>query len=195
MVNIPITNRHKGSFLPSVRRRGSPKNTTSLAAVLHALFAASPAASQQSSVPLAVAHRLAIEHASTVDADTLLAFAQHESKLRPWAIHDNTTTNTYLPASAAEATALASTLLNQGHSLDLGIMRVNSTNLRRTGLTVEMAFDPGESMRAGAQILVAAYRQCLHGNLRANSVEQQVALRCAASVYNTSQELAGILNG
>jgi hypothetical protein len=44
-------------------------------------------------------------------------------------------------------------------------------------------------------ILVAAYQQCLHGNDHPDPVDQQTALRCAASVYNTGDERAGILNG
>jgi hypothetical protein len=44
-------------------------------------------------------------------------------------------------------------------------------------------------------ILTAAYRQCLHGNDSPNGAEQQAALRCAASVYNTGNDPAGILNG
>jgi hypothetical protein len=40
-------------------------------------------------------------------------------------------------------------------------------------------------------ILVAAYQQCRRGG----QVAPQPALRCAASVYNTGREQAGILNG
>jgi hypothetical protein len=50
-------------------------------------------------------------------------------------------------------------------------------------------------MRASAMILTAAYRQCLHGNDSPNGTRQQAALRCAASIYNTGREQAGILNG
>jgi len=145
------------------------------------------------SVPAAA--RLAAERAPMVNTGTLLAFAWHESRLRPFAVHDNTTGQSAFPASADEAAGLARMLLAQGHSLDLGIMQVNSANLARTGLTVKTAFDPGDSMRAGALILTVAYRQCLRGNANPNSAEQQMALRCAASIYNTGREQAGILNG
>jgi hypothetical protein len=50
-------------------------------------------------------------------------------------------------------------------------------------------------MRAGALILTAAYRLCLRGNESADGDAQQVALRCTASVYNTGDERAGVLNG
>ena len=90
-----------------------------------------------------------------------------------------------------DAAKLAAALLEQGHSLDLGIMQINSANLQRVGLTVATAFDPGQSIRAGAVILADAYQRCRHDG----TVAEQVALRCAASVYNTGREQAGILNG
>ena len=148
----------------------------------------------QEALPLSVAAKLAVENAPAVNPGTLLAFAWYESRLRPWAIHDNTTLRTEFPASRAEAIALASALLARNHSLDLGLLQVNRANLTHTGLTVSTAFDPGQSMRAGAEILTEAYEQCFHGNDRSSVNEQQTALRCAASVYNTGDEQAGILN-
>jgi type IV secretion system protein VirB1 len=149
----------------------------------------------QSPLSLSAAAGLAARHAPTVDVGTLLAFAWYESKFQPLAIHDNTAMRSEFPASRAEAVARATALLAQNHSLDLGLCQVNSSNLSRTGLTVMSAFDPGESMRAGAQILTGAYHQCLHGDMRPTQREQQAALRCAASVYNTGDEQVGIMNG
>jgi type IV secretion system protein VirB1 len=135
--------------------------------------------------------QLAAAHAPSVAPETLAAFAQNESGLNPNAVHDNTTGLTTYPETAAAAMELATSLLAQGHSLDLGIMQINSANFVNTGLTVAAAFDPGLSLRAGAQILVAAYQQCRRGG----QIAPQAALRCAASVYNTGREQAGILNG
>ncbi len=178
----------------------SAKNTCSRAIILNhcvlvLALSFSVSAHAQGPLPLSVATQLAADRAPMVNAGTLLAFAWFESKLRPWAIHDNTTPRSEFPASRDEAIAHASTLLARNHSLDLGLLQVNSANLRRTGLNVMTAFDPGQSMRAGAQILVAAYQRCLHGNKHASPAEQQAALRCAASEYNTGDEQAGILNG
>jgi type IV secretion system protein VirB1 len=135
--------------------------------------------------------QLASEYAPTVAPATLAAFAQHESGLNPNSIHDNTTGLSFYPDKAEAAVALARLLLIQGHSLDLGIMQINCANLVNTGLTVETAFSPAQSIRAGSQILVAAYLRCRHGG----QVDPQAALRCAASVYNAGNEQAGILNG
>jgi type IV secretion system protein VirB1 len=159
-----------------------------------AIFLFARFALAQSLSPRAAA-QVAAEHASTVNIGTLLAFAYHESGLHPFAIHDNATGQSSFPGSAAEAAAQARARLAQGHSLDLGIMQVNSANLARTGLTMTTAFDAGESMRAGATILTWAYRQCLRANPSPTGAEEQAALRCAASIYNTGREQAGILNG
>jgi len=140
---------------------------------------------------LPVLLQLASTEAPSVAPETLAAFAQHESGLDPNAIHDNTTGLSFYLQSAEAATALAASLLAKRHSLDLGLMQINCANLVNAALTIRSAFDPGESLRAGAQILVAAYQQCRHGG----QVEPQAALRCAASVYNTGTEQAGILNG
>lgn len=135
--------------------------------------------------------QLAATAAPAVAPETLAAFAQYESGLNSTVLHDNTTELTFKPATVEAASALASSLLAQGHSLDLGLMQVNSANLPLVGLTVSAAFGPAQSIRAGAQILASAYQQCRHDGL----VEEQAALRCAASVYNTGREQAGILNG
>lgn len=99
--------------------------------------------------------QLAFAYAASVAPSTSLAFAWYESALNPNTIHDNTTGLTHRPDTAPAAIALAAALLAHRHSLDLGIMQVNSANLARTGLTVSTAFDPGQSIRAGAQIHVA----------------------------------------
>jgi type IV secretion system protein VirB1 len=163
--------------------------------IIYLLFMVSGSACPHSPLPLDVAAELAVKYAPDVNTSTLLAFAWFESRLCPWAIHDNSTRRSEFPASRAEAVAHASTLLARNHSLDLGLLQVNSANLMRTGLNVMTAFDAGQSMRAGAQILVAAYQRCLHQNKRASTDQQQAALRCAASEYNTGDEQAGILNG
>ena len=146
-------------------------------------------------LPIALALSIASQAAPTVTPDTLVTFAMAESRLQPLTIHDNATGQSYFPDTREEATALAAGLVNRGHSVDLGIMQVNSANMARAGLTVTTAFDAGESLRAGALILTRAYRRCLRGSVYPNDAQQQAALRCAASVYNTGDDQAGILNG
>src|SRR5690349_8970173 len=162
---------------------------TLVMALCHGYFAHTKCEVQMPLLTLPVVLQLAVVHAPAVAPETVAAFAQAESRLDPPAVHDNTSGLRYMPRTLAEAVALARSLLAQEHSLDLGLMQINDANLRRTGLTVESAFDPGRSVGAGAQIMVAAYRRCQQGR------GEPDALRCMASIYNTGREQAGLLNG
>src|SRR5579863_8935481 len=86
-----------------------------------------------------------------VSADVLISVASTESDLDPLAIHDNATGAVLHPETMGDAIALAYRLIAANHRPDLGLMQINSpTNLGRTGLTVESAFDPCASIGAGA---------------------------------------------
>lgn len=87
----------------------------------------------------------------------MIATARVESSFSTLALHDNTDRRSYSPASAEEAVALARALLAKGHSLDAGVMQVNSANWPRLGLTVESAFEPGPNVCAGKAVLAEAY--------------------------------------
>lgn len=142
-----------------------------------------------SSLSMAVVLQLALAHAQQVAPETIAAFAQAESRLNPFSIYDNTTRQSFAAATTQEAAALAHNLLDRGHSIDAGLMQINSANFARTGLDAATAFDPAQSIRAGAQILVDAYQWCQ---------ERQPAsdpLRCMASVYNTGKPVVGERNG
>ncbi|KJB90785.1 hypothetical protein N826_34470 [Skermanella aerolata KACC 11604] len=141
------------------------------------------------SLPLAIVIQLAVAHAQTVAPETVAAFAQAESRLNPFAIFDNSARKSYAPASAEEAIAIARSLLDRGHSIDAGLMQINSANFERTRLNAATAFDPALSVRAGAQILVDAYLWCRERQPAAEP------LRCMASVYNTGRPTAGERNG
>jgi len=97
-------------------------------------------------------------------AGRLAAIASHESERRPYAIGINRDDRRGLPAdrifaaSAQEAANSARALLAAGRSIDLGLMQISHRNLDRHGLTVETAFDPCQSMRAGAQHFAADLR-------------------------------------
>ncbi|GEO42164.1 protein virB1 [Skermanella aerolata] len=141
------------------------------------------------SLPLAVVLQLAVANAPQVAPETVAAFAQAESRLYPFAIFDNTARKSYAPASAEEAIVIARSLLDRGHSIDAGLMQINSANFGRTALDADTAFDPAHSVRAGAQILVDAYQWCRERQPTAEP------LRCMASVYNTGRPTAGERNG
>src|SRR3954464_10236429 len=135
---------------------------------------------------LAIVFQLATINALQVAPETVLTFAQAESGMNPLAIHDNDSRRSYAPNSISDAVPLAERLLSFGHSIDLGLLQISHRNLVRTGLTIETAFDPAESVRAGGLILVDAYQRCDGAPDR---------LRCMASIYNTGHPVRGIRNG
>lgn len=114
-------------------------------------------------------------------AHTLESVAYVESGFDTWALHDNTTVQSYYPASLPEAVSTATRLITiEGHSVDLGLMQLNSANLTQLGLSIAEAFDPCHSIQGGAVILRENY---------------QAALHVAFSRYNTGSSTRGFSNG
>jgi type IV secretion system protein VirB1 len=127
--------------------------------------------------------------APSVHVDTLAAIARTESRFQVHAINDNTTKRTYRPANRAEAIATASALRDRGHSLDLGLMQINTVNLGRLGMSVAEVFEPCRNIAAGAQVLSAFYRR------QPPAADPQATLRRALSGYNTGSPTRGLANG
>jgi type IV secretion system protein VirB1 len=154
------------------------------AAVCSLALLLTPAVADQAhanSLSLDTFAKLAAACAPSVSPETLAAVARTESGFDDVAIHDNTTGRAYLPATHAEAIALAAQLVVlDGHSVDLGLMQINSNNLKPLGLSISAAFNACQSMQAGARVLQVDYR---------------AAMRDTLSRYNTGDPLRGIENG
>lgn len=126
-----------------------------------------------------------------VSSQTMEAIIRTESNFNPLALHVNG--DFRLPAAprtAAEATAWAEWLIRQGYSVDLGLMQINSRNLRALNITVADAFDPCRNLWAGARILTANYLQAAK-----TAGPGSKALLQALSAYNTGNFRAGFNNG
>ena len=137
-------------------------------------------------VSLALAHVLAT-CAPRVGLVTMSALVMHESGGRPFAIGDNTTRRGYFPADAASARRLARSLLDAGHSIDVGYAQIDSANFARFGLDASSAFEPCANVAAGARLLASAYA----GASRRYG-PGQIALAHALSAYNTGDYRAGL---
>ena len=109
-------------------------------------------------LPLATVLALAATCAPVVAPETIAKIAQTESRLDPLAIHDNSTGQSYAPASRDEAVGIAAKLISAGHSVDNGLMQITSGNLEWLSLSLEDAFDPCASIRAGAEVLTSLSR-------------------------------------
>ena len=119
--------------------------------------------------PVVLLHQCAPQ----VSAVTMAAIVEQESGGNPLALHDNTTGKSYRPAGLAQAAKLASDLIQQGHSVDIGLAQINSRNLSGLNLNVHQVLDPCTNLHAAQAILLRGWSQS-RGNLRA-----------ALSAYNT----------
>ncbi|WP_029314363.1 lytic transglycosylase domain-containing protein [Acidiphilium angustum] len=133
--------------------------------------------------------RLATFCGPAVAPGTLAAIAATESGFNPLAIHDNTTGLAMTPASRIVAISIARRLIAAGHSVDLGLMQINSANLTRFDLTLRSAFTPCASLGAAGRLLALDYQQ------PASPSADQAALQVAFSRYNTGSSLRGFQNG
>jgi type IV secretion system protein VirB1 len=120
----------------------------------------------------------------TVEPTTTRAIIQVESRGDALAIGDNHLRTSFAPKTKREAVSLASELLGQGHSLDLGLMQINSSHLSPLRLSLEDAFDPCRNVRAGTTILADFYRQHQTG-------DPTYTLMKALSANNTGQAWKG----
>lgn len=118
--------------------------------------------------------------APQVATATLVAIVRVESKGNSLAIHDNTTGHSYQPSSKQAAQTLMRQLIYAGHSVDAGLMQVNSRNFLAYNLTAETAFDACENIRVGGAILTAAWSQATSARLTG-----QTALYHAIQAYNS----------
>ncbi|MDE8345741.1 MAG: transglycosylase SLT domain-containing protein, partial [Acidocella sp.] len=114
-------------------------------------------AASASAVSTATFSALADRCAPSVPEWMLSAVARTESNFHPWMLHDNTARVSDDPPSLSAAETEAAAWMAAEHSVDLGLMQINSSNLPALGMTVDEALDPCASLAAGAAVLRAAY--------------------------------------
>jgi len=122
--------------------------------------------------------------APSVSVDTMRAIVAVESGGNPYAIHDNTTQQAYLPRSRSQAKSLLVAL--RSHNLDVGIAQVNAGWFPTFGVTAAEMLEPCRNLRIGSVILARAYRDA-----DATFAKPRVALWHALSAYNTGSFYAG----
>ena len=140
-------------------------------------------------MPVSEFGQLALRCAPSVAPSTLASIAQTESAFQALSVNDNTTQTSGVPATREIAVQIAAKLLEAGHSIDVGIMQINSANFGKLGLTLDAAFDPCRSIAAAATLLAGDYAG---GDTHES---QQSSLRAAISRYNTGDAVRGFENG
>ncbi len=145
---------------------------------------------------------LLVHYAPAVHPETLAAIIAHESGANVYAFHDNDTRRSYVTLGAAAAIPLAQRLVDEGHSVDLGLGEINSSNLRGLhargivpGSTqdewVANVFDPRVNVVAAAYILSSAWRTAVHYfGLNYSEQHPHDVVLYALSVYNSNSLFA-----
>lgn len=133
---------------------------------------------------------LCLSCAPNVSPVTTTAIITIESKGNQFAIGDNTTHKSYSPKDAKSAVKIAQSLLNQKHSIDIGLMQVNSTHIKSMHLNLASLFDSCYNISVGSRILTDFYVK--HSKTSSSSQE---ALLKAISSYNTGNPYRGYYNG
>jgi type IV secretion system protein VirB1 len=154
--------------------------------VVLATFSVSALASPLSTTSF---NSIASSCATGAELSTLRAVASVESHFNPFAVRDNTTRESWAPYSADVAASIAKARLAKSHSVDLGLMQINSANLAALRMTVSDAFDACHSLAAARDILLSAVAA------GSSETERQAAILISLSRYNTGRPLAGIANG
>jgi type IV secretion system protein VirB1 len=121
----------------------------------------------------------------SVDPATTQAIIQVESGGDPFAIGDNTLKKSFSPRTKTEAIALASYLLANGHSIDMGLMQVNSCHIKTMRLSLDELFDPCNNISIGTSILADFYKRY------DNEADKNIVLFKALSAYNTGSAWKG----
>ena len=89
------------------------------------------------SLTVQAALALALQCAPSIDPHMVVAIGRHESGLDPLTIHDNTTGQIL---HGQDVVMAAAKRIAAGHSVDLGLMQINSRNLNLLGLPLGDAF-------------------------------------------------------
>ena len=107
---------------------------------------------------------LAQQCAPQIATETLAAVVSVESGFQPFAIRINSDHPLAdQPQTRNEAIELATTLMAEGHDIDLGLGGINSGNLGRLGMSVSDTFDFCLNIKASAALLEGYYQIALQG--------------------------------
>ncbi|MGJ8530079.1 transglycosylase SLT domain-containing protein [Maritalea sp.] len=94
------------------------------------------------------------------------------------------------PTSVESSIEIATHFLDNGYSVDIGLMGINSFNVMRLGHTIESAYEPCVNIGLGETILVENIQTA-----KAAGYTGDDALKVALSLYNTGSMSYGFTNG
>lgn len=141
------------------------------------------------------------ECGSKVHLDTLKQVIKVESRFHPFAVADAGPVNlpwnirksmvkSYYLNSKEEAISKVTELLNQGHTVSLGLMMLNDRNLKWMGISIADTFDPCTNIKYGSDLLYQNYITALKV-----FPDKNEALQAALSMYNSGDFYRGKRDG
>lgn len=92
-------------------------------------------------------------------------------------------------SSVAEGAALVRRYMALGHTVDVGLAQINSSNFARLGVSVEQVFDPCTNLGLASTILQQGY------DLASRHYTGMDAISATYSLYNTGTLTRGFRNG
>jgi type IV secretion system protein VirB1 len=119
---------------------------------------------------------------------TTQAIIEVESAGNHLAIHDNISGSSFNPSTKEQAVKIASVLIARGHSVDMGLMQINSQHLRKKDLDLKQLFEPCYNIRTGTKILADFYNH--HRKSNPNEPDDIILLKSLSS-YNTGTPYNG----
>jgi len=126
-----------------------------------------------------------------MDAGLAMSIAEQESSGNPYAFNVNRWEGDQIPMINIDSSVmLSNSFVDQGYTVDVGLMGINSSNVDRLGHTIESAFEPCTNISLGEQIYMKYLQRAENTGLVGHE-----AVRAALSQYNTGSMTRGFHNG
>lgn len=125
-----------------------------------------------------------------VPTELVLQIIKIESSSNPYALNINTKDSppkAIIPSSKEEAFTIAQKYINEGHSVDIGLMQINSKNLGAN--TIIDVLDPCTNITLGSSIYHSFYKATPAQD------DDKTRIQKALSAYNTGSFTNGFKNG
>lgn len=130
-----------------------------------------------------------LEH--SIDHDLIRSIAKQESNGAPTAFYINKwELDQFRNLSLEEAVLVSEKMIEEGYTVDVGLMGINSRNLERFGISVSEGFDPCTNVNLGEQILFENINYA-----KSKGHDGHEAIKVALSMYNTGSMHRGFENG
>ncbi|WP_170177244.1 lytic transglycosylase domain-containing protein [Aliarcobacter cibarius] len=138
--------------------------------------------------------QLFIENCKNINVSTTIvqAIIKNESAKKAFAINVNKDGKSYIsfnPKTKDEAKKIAVNYINQGFSIDVGYMQLNSDNFKRLNTNLDEALDPCKNIYFASTVFYNFY---LKTDVSKSKIER---VKEALSAYNTGSFVNGFKNG